>query len=129
MNNDIELPKLNNEKKSNIAFLKDVYKYITTRKADELLSLLWRLFLIALFVIVLYVPFQLFRDLGINILLTMGISFNETILNIWTGLWSVLYGIIAIILFFKLCKDRYYKLVNIEKETKEENSIENIENK
>lgn len=101
-----------NKKNSTIQFLKDAYKYITSRDSSELLALLWRLLLIAGFIIVLYIPFQLFRDLGINILIMVGVNFNDTILDIWTSIWAIVYGIIAIILFFKICKDRYYKLVN-----------------
>ena len=134
MNNEIpQLPKINEEQVNNenmfkeakesiikeshslVEFLKDAYKYITSKNTSELFELLLRLVLIAAFVIVLYVPIQLIRDLGVDLLISMGVSFTDKMLNLYNSIWNIFYTIIAIILFINLCKDRYYKLVKNQK--------------
>ena len=104
------------DKKSFKEFFKDVRKYITSRNSSELFSLLWRLLLVAGFVIVLFVPFQIFMDLGINLFILFGIDFTSTIATIWDTCWYIIYGVTSIILFFVLCKERYYKLIKYQEE-------------
>ena len=99
-------------------FLKDIKNYITSKNSSELLSLLWRLALIAGFVILLYVPFQLLMDLGSNLFVLFGIDYTTKLGNIWNSIWYISYGILAIVLFFILCKDRYYKLVKQQEDEK-----------
>ena len=101
-------------------FLKDVRNYITTKNSSELFALLWRLVLIVGFIILLYFPFQLLMDLGVNLFMIFGFEYTTPIANIWTGVWNISYSILALVLFYKLCKDRYYKLTkNVEEKIKE----------
>ncbi len=133
MNDNIEMPKTNKEEniieeskkmvkkdvKTFKIFFKDVKEYLTSRNSSELGELVWRLVLIALVVIVLYVPFQLFRDLGINILISVGINFSDKTLNMYNSIFNIMYSIFGIVLFFVLCKDRFYKLVKNQEEIKQ----------
>ncbi len=133
MNDNIEMPKINKEEniieeskemvkkdvKTFKTFFKDVKEYLTSRNTSELGELVWRLVLIALVVIVLYVPFQLFRDLGINILISVGINFSDKTLNMYNSIINILYSIFGIVLFFVLCKDRFYKIVKKQEEIKQ----------
>ena len=133
MNDNIELPKTNKEEniieeskemvkkdvKTFKTFFKDVKEYLTSRNTSELGELVWRLVLIALAVIVLYVPFQLFRDLGINILISVGINFSDKNKNMYNSIFNILYSIFGIVLFFVLCKDRFYKIVKNKEEIKQ----------
>ena len=133
MNDNIELPKTNKEEniieeskemvkkdvKTFKIFFKDVKEYLTSRNSSELGELVWRLILIALAVIVLYVPFQLFRDLGINILISVGINFSDKTLNMYNSIFNIIYSIFGIVLFFTLCKDRFYKIVKTQEKNKE----------
>jgi hypothetical protein len=133
MNDNIEMPKINKEEniieeskemvkkdvKTFKTFFKDVKEYLTSRNTSELGELVWRLVLIALVVIVLYVPFQLFRDLGINILISVGINFSDKTLNMYNSIFNIMYSIFGIVLFFVLCKDRFYKIVKNQEEIKQ----------
>lgn len=133
MNDNIELPKTNKEEniieeskemvkkdvKTFKIFFKDIKEYLTSRNSSELGELVWRLILIALAVIVLYVPFQLFRDLGINILISVGINFSDKTLNMYNSIFNIIYSIFGIVLFFVLCKDRFYKIVKNQENIKE----------
>lgn len=133
MNDNIEMPKTNKEEniieeskemvkkdvKTFKIFFKDVKEYLTTRNTNELGELVWRLVLIALVVIALYVPFQLFRDLGINILISVGINFSDKTLNMYNSIFNIMYSIFGIVLFFVLCKERFYKIVKNQEEIKQ----------
>ena len=133
MNDNIEMPKINKEEniveeskemvkkdvKTFKTFFKDVKEYLTSRNTSELGELVWRLVLIAIVVIVLYIPFQLFRDLGINILISVGINFSDKTLNMYNSIFNILYSIFGIVLFFVLCKDRFYKIVKNQEEIKQ----------
>ena len=133
MNDNIEMPKTNKEEniieeskemvkkdvKSFKIFFKDVKEYLTSKNSSELGELVWRLVLIALVVIALYVPFQLFRDLGINILISVGINFSDKTLNMYNSIFNIIYSIFGIVLFFMICKDRFYKLVKNQEEIKQ----------
>ena len=133
MNDNIEMPKINKEEniieeskemvkkdfKTFKTFFKDVKEYLTSRNTSELGELVWRLVLIALAVIVLYVPFQLYRDLGINILISVGINFSDKTLNMYNSIFNIIYSIFGIVLFFTLCKDRFYKIVKTQEKNKE----------
>lgn len=92
-------------------FFKDIREYITSKNSSELFSLFWRLLLVAGFVILLFVPFQLLMDLGSNLFLLFGANYTSTLATIWTSVWYIAYSILAFVLFFILCKDRYYKFV------------------
>lgn len=107
-------------------FFKDIKGYITSKNSSELLALLWRLLLIAGFVIILYVPFQIMMDFGSNLFILFGIDFTAKLGTIWNSIWYLTYSILAVVLFFILCKDRYYKLV---KQQEDEKKIMNGDNK
>ena len=120
-----ELPNMIDEAKESINkeihsmkdFFRDIFKYLTTRNSKELLELLWRLALIAVFILLLFVPFQLVRDLLSDFLVSMGVEFSERMLAIYVSAFNAIYTIIALVLFFILCKERFYKFVNEEKKT------------
>ena len=92
-------------------FFKDVRKYLTSKSSSELFSLLWRLIIIVGFIVLLYFPVQIIMDLGINFFMLLGIEYTTRVATIWTSIWNILYGVGALILFYSLCKDRFYKLV------------------
>ena len=133
MNDNIELPKNNKEEniieeskemvkkdvKTFKIFFKDIKEYLTSRNTSELGELVWRLVLIAIVVVALYIPFQLFRDLGINILISVGINFSDKTLNMYNSIFNIIYSIFGIVLFFTLCKDRFYKIVKTQEKNKE----------
>ena len=99
-------------------FIKDVYKYLTTKNSSELLALLWRLLIIVGIIIVLYVPFYLLIELGSNLSIMFGIDFTAQMLNLWSSILNVLYAILALVLFLVIVKDRYYKLVKTQEAEK-----------
>ena len=107
-------------------FLNDIKKYITTKNSSELLSLLWRLLLVAGFVILLFLPFELISILGKNIFILFGIDYTIALQNIWESIWIISYCILAFVLFIILCKERYYNLVKLKEDEKK---IMNEENK
>ena len=133
MNDNIELPKTNKENniieeskeminkdvKTYKSFCKDVREYLSTKNTSELGELVWRLVLIAIVVIILYIPFQLARDLIGNIIISVGINFNEKSLNLYNSIFNILYSIVGIVLFFSICKDRFYKMVKKQEEIKQ----------
>ena len=133
MNDNIEMPKENKEEniieeskemvkedvKTFKVFFKDVKEYLTTRNSSELGELVWRLVLIAIVVIILYVPFQLFRDLGINILISVGVNFSDKTLTMYNSIFNIIYSLFGIVLFFMICKDRFYKIVKNQDKIKE----------
>lgn len=137
---EIELPKQQEENKQVIEEVKksvskefentgkiftDIKNYLTTRDSSELFSLLWRLLIIVGFIVILYFPVQVIMDLGINIFMLLGIEYTTRVAAIWTSLLNIIYGILALFLFYYLCKDRYYKLVNNKSENTTKNTINN----
>lgn len=110
-----------------VIFLKDIFKYLTTRNSSELFELAWRVVLIALFIIVLGLPFTLIKENGTSIFMMFGIDFNKEQLDIWNSIWNILYGVVGIVLFYVICKARYYELVKHQQETKK--ILKNNENK
>ena len=90
-------------------FFKDAIKYITSKNSSELLSLLWRLLLVAGFVIILGVPFLLAKDLVHELLISFGINFDKNTLDMINLSLVIIYTIFAIYLLFKLCKERFYR--------------------
>ena len=139
MKDDINLPKLNEnnskmsqptiieesketiiyESKSFIKFLKDAKDYITTKNTKDLWDLALQVIIIAVLILALFVPFQLVRDLGINVIISLGINFNDKILNTYNAVFNILYSVFGIVLFFILCKNRFYNLIKNQNELKE----------
>ena len=99
-------------------FLKDIVKYITSKNSSELFALLWRLVLVAGFVIILSLPFLLIKDLIPDLLINIGVNFDDKGLNLINLIFRVLYLIFAIFIFFKLCKERYYRYLKDQEEIK-----------
>ena len=92
-------------------FFKDVKSYLTTKDSSELFSLLWRLLIIVGFIIILYFPVQMIMDLGANILRLAGIEYTTRVGTIWECTCNIIYSIVALLLFYFLCKSRFYKIV------------------
>lgn len=105
-------------------FFKDIKEYITTKNSSELFALLWRLLIIAGFIIAAYLPFYIIIDFGSNLFILFGIDYTTRLGGIWGSIWNLAYSVLAIILFFVLCKDRYYKLVK-QQENEKKNEEEN----
>ena len=115
-----------NDKHSYREFFKDIIKYISSKNSNELLSLLWRLLLIAGFIIILGTPFLLLKDLIPEFMISFGMSFDKTGQDMLNLAFLLLYTILGIYLLFKLCKERFYKLVkNTEEMKKLEEQVKN----
>lgn len=119
MKNNIELPKMNNNDNKalnnlnqNKDGIKEVIKYITTRNSKDLLALILRLLLIVIIIFICKFPFDLLKDVGINLLILIGISINDSLLNIWTAIINIIYGILGIYAFIKLVKIRFKNINN-----------------
>ncbi len=133
MNN--EMPKMNNQEEPNIieeskkmvkkdakdfkTFIKDTREYLATKNKKELQDLAIRLAIIVIIILLLFVPFQLFRDLGINILISVGINFSDKTLDMYNSVFNVIYSLFGLALFYTICKDRFYKLVKKQEEKKD----------
>lgn len=103
---------------------KDIIYFVKKCDTVDLAQLIWRVLLVAcVLVLILALPFQLFRDLGINMLSTFVSEINNTILSIWNGLWGVAYCVMSLILFYKIIKARFYKLANHEMKTSIKDSV------
>ena len=121
-----EVPNMIDELKENInvqkqtfgMFLKDVFKYLTTRNTKELFELLWRVAMIAIFVLCLYIPVELIQNLLLDFLITMGIELNERMQGIYFAIFHGTYCVVSIVLFFVLIKNRFYKFVGEEERKK-----------
>ena len=99
-------------------FIKDVRNYLTTKNSSELFALFLRVLLIVGFIIILYFPFQMIMDIGVNFFAILGIEYTTRMAAIWGGVWNILYSILALVLFYVLCRERFYKLVSPQKEDK-----------
>ena len=108
MINDLK-ESVNIQKGSYSKFFKDIFKYLTTRNTHDLFELLWRLAMIAIFVLLLYVPVQLCHDLLLDFLISVGVEFSDRARDIYDVIFNATYSIFGIVLFFVICKERYYK--------------------
>ena len=96
-------------------FIKDLRYYIITRSTDEIFQLVYRFFLIALLVVLLKLPFQLASDTGRSILIILNIDITSRVQDVWDAGWTLIYIVFSVLLLYSLLKDRFYKLVNIQK--------------
>jgi hypothetical protein len=113
--NNVDLPKLSNEENNNNDGFKEMIKYVTNKNGKELFYLILRLLLIVGIIIIFKFPFDLFRDVGINILTLLGITITNMVLNIWTSIINIIYGIAAIYAFIKIIKIRFKNINNDKK--------------
>lgn len=109
---------INVQKKSFGNFFKDSFKYLTTRNTKDLFELLWRVAMIAIFILLLYVPVELIQNLLLDFLITMGIELNERMQSIYFAIFHGTYSLIALVLFFVVIKERFYKYVSEEDRNK-----------
>ena len=105
---------INVQKKSFGNFFKDLFKYLTTRNSKDLFELLWRVAMIAIFILLLYVPVELVQNLLLDFLIAMGIELNERMQSIYFAIFHGTYSLIALVLFFVVIKERFYKYVSEE---------------
>ena len=136
MNNNFDLPKLNNEAINNLneqqpviqeqkeaplindnkeekyeASLKGLFKYLTTQDTKELLMVLFRVIIIALIVLACYfLPVSLLAEFGLSVLDLLNIR-TETVINIWKFICYGLLALVGIYVFYRLIVSRYQKLV------------------
>ena len=113
MNNEnLEIPNLNNKenkegKKNNKTykeFIIDFKNYITTRQRNELLELFFRMLIVAGIVLLLYVPFILFKEIGPNIFVFLGINYTTAAINRYNIFMNTVYSIAGIAVYFILLK-------------------------
>jgi preprotein translocase subunit SecG len=104
MNNNIELPKMVDEDK--VSLWNKLTKYLSTKDSKEIINLIIKVALIIIVILLFKFPFDLLKDMGTNVLTMFGISLTDNILNIWNAIINIIYGIIGIITFYKVCKER-----------------------
>jgi len=110
---------IKNESKSMINFFKDIFKYVTTHKINELAELLIYVLIIIGFCIILSIPFGFLKSIFFDALILFGINFNVNIQNIFSTIWDVFYLIIAIGLFLVLTRERFYASIRNKQEIEE----------
>lgn len=97
-----------------IKTFKDIFYFIKKCDVVDLSQLAWRIFLVVVLILFLALPFQLCRDLGANLVVTIIGEFSDKTLAIWNGFWNISYSIVGLLLFYFLIKGRFYKLANHE---------------
>ncbi len=102
---------LKNDAKTFKTFIKDVKEYLTTKNSNELKDLVIRLVLIAITIIVLYVPYQFILEIIEDLIRTASINYSESFLTRYYSIGRIIYSVLALVLFYIICKDRFYKLV------------------
>lgn len=104
------------EGKTMIVFLKDLFKYITTKKISDLSELLIYALIIVGFIIAIGIPFGFLKEVIFNVLVTFGINFGAAIREVIENALNLFYYVIALVLFLVLCREKFYQLVRNKKE-------------
>ena len=119
--NNVEKEAKSNKKREDyenhkyLEFFKDFRKYLTTRNRADLTDLLSKVASIAFIVLIITGTIAWFlRTLIPELLLILNISFTST--NNAVSFVDVIFSILGIYAFLKVCKDRFYFLVNNQKD-------------
>ena len=99
------------ESKSYKQFFKDAKEYLSTKNTKDLGEMLVRLLIIVAIIVVLNFPFMLFKDIFPEILMSVNANYTSDAINKFNAVVNIIYSILGIVLFFAICKNRFYKMV------------------
>ncbi len=111
---------LTKDKNSFAKFFKDLKEYITTKNTRELGELVVRLIFVAIIVIVFFLPVSLLKELIPNITYSLGINATTQDRAMYERIFTIVSNSIGIVLFFVLCRARFYEMLNKQKSLKED---------
>ena len=91
--------------------IKEVWTFLTKADITNIVKFIIELILIALVIIVGKLPFELIIDLGPKIFNIMGDSnILKIALKIWDLILNILYALLGIYAYFKICSTRFVNL-------------------
>ncbi|MDD5836493.1 MAG: hypothetical protein PUD34_04740 [bacterium] len=91
--------------------IKEVWSFLTKADITNIVKFIIELILIALVIIVGKLPFELIIDLGPKIFNIMGDSnILKIALKIWDLILNILYALLGIYAYFKICSTRFVNL-------------------
>lgn len=91
--------------------IKEVWTFLTKADLTNIVKFIIELILIALVIIVGKLPFELIIDLGPKIFNIMGDSnILKIALKIWDLILNILYALLGIYAYFKICSTRFVNL-------------------
>lgn len=91
--------------------IKEVWTFLTKADPTNIVKFIIELILIALVIIVGKLPFELIIDLGPKIFNTIGDSnILKIALKIWNLILNILYALLGIYVYFKICSTRFANL-------------------
>lgn len=117
--NDIELPKIKEEKKEvkevkSLTFkelIKEIFTFLTHTDLINIIVFIFELLIIALVIIVLKFPIELIIDFGPKLFNFITDSkVLGLMLNIWTLIFNIVYTIGGIYTYIKICEVRFANL-------------------
>lgn len=117
--NDIELPKIKEEKIENqevkpLTFKelgKEIFTFLTHHDLIDIIVFLFELIIIGLVIIAFKMPFELIIDLGPKLFSVLSDGKIIGILvTIWTIIFNIIYTIIGIYAYIKICETRFVNL-------------------
>lgn len=117
--NDIELPKIKEEKKEvkevkSLTFkelIKEIFTFLTHTDLINIIVFIFELLIIALVIIVFKFPIELIIDFGPKLFNFITDSkVLGLMLNIWTLIFNIVYTIGGIYAYIKICEVRFANL-------------------
>lgn len=91
--------------------IKEVWTFLTKADITNIVKFIIEIILIALVIIVGKLPFELIIDLGPKIFNIMGDSnILKIALKIWDLILNILYALLGIYAYFKICSTRFVNL-------------------
>lgn len=119
--NELELPKKKEKAEIKVPeeeksltlkeLIKEVWTFLTKADITNIVKFIIELILIALVIIVGKLPFELIIDLGPKIFNIMGDSnILKIALKIWDLILNILYALLGIYAYFKICSTRFVNL-------------------
>lgn len=107
--------------------LKEVKIFLKDSDSFELLKFISELFLLAIFIILIKLPFNLIIELGGNIFRVLDINVTVIALDFWRNIFNVCYAVVGLILYEYIFVSRFYN-INI-KYHKKNNKMEDSQSK
>lgn len=117
--NDLELPKMKEETKEvkevkSLTFkelIKTIFTFLTHSDFIDIIVFIFQLLILALVIIVFKFPVELVIDLGPKIFGLLGSNNLVGILvNFWTLIFNIIYTIVGIYAYIKICEIRFANL-------------------
>ena len=105
------------ESKSYKQFFKDVKEYLSTKNTKDLGEMLVRLLIIVAIIVVLNFPFMLLKEILPEILISVNANYTSDLINKFNSAVNIIYSILGIVLFFAICKNRFYKMIKEQEDT------------